>query len=54
MAMIDELLFIKKFRENKAEKELQKARLELLGHCSPSQADQVDRYILQYMPKGGR
>ena len=34
--------------------QLQKARLELLGHCSPSQADQVDRYILQYMPKGGR
>lgn len=33
--------------------QLQKARLELLGHCSPSQADQVDRYILQYMPKGG-
>jgi putative protein kinase ArgK-like GTPase of G3E family len=29
MAMIDELLFIKKFRENKAEKELQKARLAL-------------------------
>jgi hypothetical protein len=33
---------------------LQKARLELIGHCSPSQADDVDRYILQYMPKVGR
>ncbi len=29
MAMIDELLFIKKFREDKAEKALQKARLAL-------------------------
>lgn len=29
MAMIDELLFIKEFREDKAEKELQKARLAL-------------------------
>lgn len=34
--------------------QLQKARLELLGHCSQLQADEVDRYILQYMPKGGR
>ncbi len=33
---------------------LQKARLELIGHCSSSQADEVDRYILQYMPKAGR
>lgn len=33
---------------------LQKARLELIGHCSPSQADEVDQYILQYMPKAGR
>lgn len=30
MAMIDELLFIKKFREKKAEKEFQKARLALV------------------------
>jgi type III secretion protein O len=30
MAMIDELLFIKKFRETKAEKEFQKARQALL------------------------
>lgn len=34
--------------------QLQKARLELIGHCSASQADEVDRYILQYMPNGGR
>lgn len=34
--------------------QLQKARLELIGHCSAAQADQLDRYILQYMPKGGR
>jgi len=33
--------------------QLQKARLELIGHCSPTQADEVDRFILQYMPKGG-
>lgn len=33
---------------------LQKARLELIGHCSTSQADEVDRYILQFMPKAGR
>jgi len=33
---------------------LQKARLELIGHCSTLQADEVDRYILQYMPKAGR
>jgi hypothetical protein len=33
---------------------LQKARLELIGHCSSSQADEVDRFILQYMPKAGR
>ena len=32
--------------------QLQKARLELIGHCSASQADEVDRYILQFMPKG--
>lgn len=30
--------------------QLQKARLELIGHCSPTQADAVDRHILQYMP----
>ena len=30
--------------------QLQKARLELIGHCSPSQADEVDRHILQFMP----
>lgn len=34
--------------------QLQKARLELIGHCSASLADQLDRYILQFMPKGGR
>jgi len=33
---------------------LQKARLELIGHCSPTQADEVDRYIMQFMPKAGR
>lgn len=33
---------------------LQKARLELIGHCSSSQADEVDRFILQFMPKAGR
>jgi hypothetical protein len=33
---------------------LQKARLELIGHCSSAQADDVDRYILQYIPKTGR
>lgn len=32
--------------------QLQKARLELIGHCSPSQADSVDSFILQYIPKG--
>ena len=32
--------------------QLQKARLELIGHCAPSRADAVDRYILQFMPKG--
>lgn len=30
--------------------QLQKARLELIGHCAPSQADEVDRHILGYMP----
>lgn len=34
--------------------QLQKARLELIGHCSASLADELDRYILQFMPKGGR
>ena len=34
--------------------QLQKARLELIGHCSSSQADAVDRYIVQFMPDGGR
>ena len=33
--------------------QLQKARLELIGHCSPTQADDVDRHILQFMPPGG-
>lgn len=33
---------------------LQKARLELIGHCSSSQADEVDRFILQFMPKAVR
>ncbi len=33
---------------------LQKSRLELIGHCSPTQADAVDRYILQFMPKAGQ
>lgn len=31
--------------------QLQKARLELIGHCAPSQADAVDRFILQFIPK---
>lgn len=30
---------------------LEKSRLELIGHCSPSQADDVDRYIGQFMPR---
>lgn len=33
--------------------DLQKARLELLGHCSPSNADAFDRHIIQFMPGGG-
>lgn len=32
--------------------QLQKARLELIGHCSPPLADDVDRHILQFMPLG--
>lgn len=31
--------------------QMQKARLELIGHCAPSQADEVDRFILQFIPK---
>jgi hypothetical protein len=30
--------------------ELQKSRLELIGHCSPANADELDRHILQFMP----
>jgi len=32
--------------------QLQKARLELIGHCAPVEADEVDRYITQFMPAG--
>lgn len=31
--------------------QMQKARLELIGHCAPTQADEVDRFILQFIPK---
>lgn len=30
---------------------LEKARLALIGHCSPSQADQLDDFIEPYMPR---
>lgn len=30
---------------------LEKSRLELIGHCSPSQADQLDDFISLYMPR---
>lgn len=32
--------------------DLQKSRLELIGHCSPSQTDELDRHIIQFMPGG--
>lgn len=30
--------------------DFQKARLELIGHCSTTQADGLDRHIMQFMP----
>ncbi len=34
--------------------DLQKARLELIGHCAPTQADDLDRHIMQFMPAADR
>jgi hypothetical protein len=34
--------------------DLQKARLELIGHCATSQADDLDRHIMQFMPAADR
>lgn len=34
--------------------DLQKARLELIGHCAPTQADELDRHIMRFMPGGDR